>query len=688
MAAPLVHAIPGSQLSRTALLYLLSAFSACIALLSPFMPWWIPTLAAGSLLWRLLVFTGRLSFPSRLAKVLLVVLAGAALFLQYRFRMSLDFFVALLLSGFSLKLLELNRNRDTQILLYLSFFVVMTFFLFQQLPAYALLAFLSVLLLLAALVAAHSDEAVLARQWWQPLKKAGALYALALPVMLFMFVVMPRVPPLWYMPLQKQQQARTGMSDSMSPGDVASLANSSELAFRATFEGSLPDRQSLYWYGAYLDMFDGTRWTAYCSECTTIWQRSMSRPVVIADEKTRVSAYQVILEPQGGKWVYVLNPSDIRDDGIWVNPDGMFRYARDVGQRKLYTANYWPRQDGVPAGQALPSRSRYVALPPSGNARAKALAQQWRNAAAADAAVVQSALDYYRAAFTYTLQPPLLGDERVDDFLFNTRSGFCEHFAGSFVFLMRAAGIPARVAIGYMGGETSPQDRYVIVRQYDAHAWAEVWLPERGWVLVDPTAAVAPERIDRSFVDAFSGNPAFNMDTGLQAYRHVPLLNRLRLQWQHVDYLWARWVLGYEPERQQALLRRFGLLSPWKLAGMVAVSTLLAFAVLGIFLYWRHWWSAHEHRATRLYRQLCHAYAVCGLERAPSETPLQFAGRVTAAGMPGAGEFAGLSTQYYCWCYETAAQALPPGFMENARRLQRLLLWHRFRQWLSGGGIG
>lgn len=678
-----MSAIPRQQLSRTALLYLLAAFVVCVLLLSVFLPKWLLLVAGFCVGWRLLVFTGRLSFPSVWIKSALVFLAGIALFFQYGFSVSLDVFVMLLLLGFSLKLLELHHIREARLLLYLAFFVLMNVFLFDQNPVYTLLVFSACVIVLAALVAVHSDDAVMLLAPWQPIKKGAVIFSLALPVMLFMFLVMPRLPPLWSMPLQKQQQGKTGMSDSMSPGDVAQLARSADLAFRASFTDGIPDKNTLYWSGLILEHFDGVRWTEDCRDCQKNWFRSSTWFEKNAREKTAwdktagAKKYQVIIEANGNKWLYVLQPSRINNDQVWMNEDGMFRNAKNIDQRQMYYALYVPVV--VDAAPGLKNRNRYLAL--VGNPQAIALAQQWRRDSRDDQAVIQKALAFYHDDFTYTLQPPVLGEQRVDDFLFNSRRGFCEHFAGSFVFLMRAAGIPARVVLGYMGGEintsaTNAGEGYVTVRQYDAHAWAEVWLPGQGWQRVDPTAAVAPERIELGFADAYGANDAFAIDAGLAALHRFAFLNALRLQFDQLDYLWARWVLGYEGEQQQDILRRLGWLSPWRAAAWGGGGVVLVFLLLCAFLYWREEWSSQESPTTRRYRRLCRAYARCGVERLPGQTPLQYAETICLARLPGANDFLALSQQYYDWLYVYAA---PQQFTAQARRLYWRVLWWVFK---------
>lgn len=672
------------QLSRPALLYLLAALAGCTALLAPQLPAWVSAVAAVAAAWRLLVFSGRLSFPPVWLKNTIVLACGAGLYAQYGHTISMDVFVALLLLGFSLRVLEVYHQPAAQGLLYLAFFVLMTFFLYVQEIAAAAQAFLQASLVLAALVAMQASPGQLARQPWAPLRLGGIIAGLAVPVMLVMFVVMPRIPPLWVMPLQKQQQARTGMGAEMSPGDFSKLTGSRDVVMRASFSGALPPVAALYWLGLRLDTYDGTTWRAGCDDCDGLWQRTDRLPPLTVT--TGWQHYQLILEPHGDKWLFALPDSRLRDADVLTNGDGLFRFRRVLDQRVVVDA-LWQPGGMAPASAALVlaerDRQRYLALPPAGDARARALAAQWRAAMPSPRARVDAALDYYHATFEYTLEPPLLQGDRIDDFLFRTRSGFCEHFAGSFVYLMRAAGVPARVVLGYLGGEKHTSG-YYIVRQYDAHAWAEVWLDGQGWVRVDPTAAVAPERIRQGFDRLFADSPVLRSAFGLDGYRDVGWLNRIRLQLDYADYLWARWVLGYEGEVQQQLLQSLGMMSPWRIVQWVGGFFLAVLVLLYGGLYWLRVWRATEPPAVRAYRALCHAYARYGLVRDCHETPRQFGARVQAAGAPCGDAFREVSESFYAWCYLHDADGKPlPGVPVRAaadplpvlRRLAWRLRW-------------
>jgi hypothetical protein len=444
------------------------------------------------------------------------------------------------------------------------------------------------------------------------------------------------------------------------------LAKSSDIAFSASFSDGVPSRQSLYWYGLFLDQFDGLRWSESCKYC---WQST-------SDTKEKNSKpYQVVLEASGQPWIYLLWPSAINGSQMKVKPDGIVRYVKNVTERRIYYADLLAAVDKQPLSAT--ERVHYLALPATGNEKAKQLAAQWKKQSSNADEVVRLAFEFYRASFHYTLQPPIVNGDRIDDFLFNTRRGFCEHFAGSFVFLMRAAGIPARVAVGYMGGEVDEKSGFVVVRQYDAHAWAEVWLEGRGWQRVDPTAAVAPERIDMSVADAYASQARFTSGADGFLLRQFSLLNRMRLELDRFDYVWSRWVLSYSEDRQLAFLQKLGLLTPWRIAAWAAGIVALAFMALCVFLYWRERGDVKEHPATRQYRKLCNAYARLGVVREMSETPLHYAERVCAAGATQAKQFLVLSEEYHAWLYQAELNnAVPsPKFMAECRCLAWRLRW-------------
>jgi transglutaminase-like putative cysteine protease len=358
-----------------------------------------------------------------------------------------------------------------------------------------------------------------------------------------LFVLFPRVPgPLWGIP-QDMARGMTGLSDDMSPGSISQLSRSDAVAFRAVFKGAPPPASDLYWRGPVFWSYDGRTW------------RPGSPPQALSLPEFKplsaAVAYTVTLEPHNKPWLFVLDlPVKLPGIGT-LTTDYQYLSRLPIRQRTRYDASssLRYREDSV---LDTTTRQRALQLPAFGNQRTRALAEQWRSETSDPQALVQRALDMYRADFTYTLSPPPLGASSVDGFLFDTKRGFCEHYAGSFVFLMRAAGVPARVVTGYQGGQANPLGDYLIVRQSDAHAWAEVWLEGQGWTRVDPTAAVSPQRVELGIAAALP-------DTDLlpnMARPELTWLKRVNLSWDVVNNGWNQWVLGYNQQRQMEFLAR------------------------------------------------------------------------------------------------------------------------------------
>jgi transglutaminase-like putative cysteine protease len=658
--------LPAGQLSRVALLYLLAVLTISLALLSRDMPLWIIGVGLACFIWRGMVYLGRWAFPGPWQKAVCVTVFCVGIALQYRTGLSLEVYVALLITGLSLKSLEVYHTRSAQLFLYIAILVLMAFLLFAQGFIATVLACLQLALIVASLVAIHSDPQRINEHPFAPLKTAGITVGLAAPLLVFLFIVMPRLPPLWAMPLQKQE-ARIGMGEDMSPGDFSKPSRSAELAFRAGFFGDIPPQSSLYWRGTVLDEFDGRRWKN-SSDKHFHWQNTGSLP-----KPQSQPLYNIVMEPHGHRWVFTLSTALLADDRISTNGDDLFRYRQEVFERVTY--DVWPAETGKDLQElSAAERQRYTALPNTGNPRARELARQWRQEAISDQSIVRQALDRFHQTFVYTLEPPLLGADSVDQFLFETQRGYCEHFAGAFVFLMRAAGVPARVVMGYQGGQRNLQERYVSVRQYDAHAWAEIWDPAKGWQRIDPTAAVAPERVEQGFAALFPDSPAFETLLGLQTRSRQTLIGLLSIKLDYLDYLVGRWVLGYDPERQQSLLRRLGLGSPQELLMAFSIGFLVMLATFLLFLRLRDSPQRREDPLTTRYRQLCDQYARLGIPRQPSETPLQFAERLMAENARGAATFFAISQRYEKLFYRCGTNEIA-GLSIVMRRLFWKLRW-------------
>lgn len=572
------------------------------------------------MLWRWLLWQQRAPLPSRLALGTvagLVVLTGAALAWQDGGSVGRELAVALLGAFVVLKLLECRALADATFVTQLCFYLLLSLYLFEQpfwLAMYG--AGVAAWMLRNWLWLQHPEARARLAPW--PMLARMAL--LGLPWALLLFLLFPRLEqPLWRLP-QAARTATTGLSDTMRPGSVGELIRSAEPAFHATLRGAPLPNAALYWRAMVLWHYDGTAWLPDAARRRTL----QPPPPLSAAAAGDAVDYDIALEPSGQRWLLLLDRGRSLEQAgsAAVTVDGEFLAGAPADHRLQYRARSAP----PPAAEILDERTARLALElPPGNARSRALARQWQTDLAAPWQRVQAALQLFAGApFRYTLSPPPLGQQQVDSFLFGTRSGFCEHYAGSFVFLMRAAGVPARVVTGYQGGEYNPIGGHYLVRQSDAHAWAEVWLAGRGWVRVDPTAAVAPDRIDLGAADVLGDGAA-----GLGGWQRGPAWLR-RLHWglDGMVYAWQRWVLQYDRRQQARLLghlERLGIgasLMQLLLAGMAVLALLLPLP----------WWLRRRGTdpVTALYARFCARLGRLGCVRRIGEGPRDFATRAAA----------------------------------------------------------
>jgi len=613
--------------SRGGTLWLLLAVVVTAAPLFRYLPPWVPLVPLLAVLWRLGIYRARWGVPPPAAKVVLILLCIGGLLASFKGLLGLEPMVAMLVCAFSLKLLEIHSRRDALVVIYLAYFVAITLALFSQSFLTGLYISTALVMVTAALAGIHQDDS--AHQPWRPLLTAAAMVAQAAPLMVVFFLVMPRLGPLWSVPAPAS--AVTGMSDRLAIGDITSLGRSSALAFRASFDGQLPERQQLYWRGLTLSRFDGKTWEPFrwgYADGVVEWQGEVSawwqREVELRGEPLQ---YQVTLERQNGNWLYSLGASKPLTRSTGITQDQTLVSLTPVTRRFQYQVKSWPEALLNPHQLSPARRAIELQLPPGGNPRTRDLARQWRSETPDPDALIARLLDYYRGSFYYTLSPPALGKDSVDDFLFTTQQGFCEHFAASFVLFMRAAGIPARLVVGYQGGELHPDEGYLTVRQYDAHAWGEVWLADRGWVLVDPTAAVAPERILGGLLGAMSLDEVFaNSPLSMARFQNIHWLNRLRLQVEALEYNWARWVLGYDSVQLEVLARLLGKVDSVRIGAFLlagAVIALLPVLLLSLRIRGRVKPDPADHH----YLSFCRSLARAGCPRQPGETPRNFARR-------------------------------------------------------------
>lgn len=602
--------------SRRQSSWLLAAALASALPLAIYVPVWLIIATGLAFAWRALLSWRQYRLPPRGLPPLMAIAGSIGVFIEYHTVLGRTPGVALLLIFLGLKLLELRAARDAMATVLLCFFLVLGEFLFSQTIPMALQAAFALLVTTTALLAANDDRPPAKVQ----LTRAGILLAQAVPFMLLLFLLFPRVEgPLWGLP-EDRRSATSGLSDSMAPGSIAQVSQSDAVAFRALFKApeKIPPQAQLYWRGPVMSAFDGR-----------VWRVTQTRPIYTTPPwPTRgpITDYELTLEPHGKFWLFALAlPATLpADSGLTADYQLLskqpVRNRLRFEQRALLLASAGREEAPAILREAL-------ALPQGGNPRIRAVAEGWRRQYGSDtAAILVAAQDFFsRQLLIYTLNPPLLGTDSVDEFLFDAKRGFCEHFASAFTFALRAAGVPARVVAGYQGGEMNPLDGYLVVRQYDAHAWSEVWLAGQGWVQVDPTAIAAPSRINENVTAALpAGEPL-----PFLARNDLAWLRELRHRLDAVSNGWNQWVLGYNPQRQRDFLARLGLDSPdWR--RMTAALAIFSGITLLALTLWILRNRQHSAPALLLWRRFTRKLVRYGIVWQPWEGPFDFAARAAA----------------------------------------------------------
>lgn len=601
------------------------------------LPFWLPIAVLLVCLWRMPPVVRRIRLPGTLVRLILVVAGVAGVFREYHTLIGPDAGVSFLIVLAAMKMLEVRNARDAHVGIVLGYFVLGMNFLFGQTLGLTFFVGMVSVMLTAALLSLH--QAGSRRGVWRTLRPALSLFAQAIPVMLVLFVLFPRLPPLWTLSLSGSH-ARTGLSDSMSPGEIAQLSQSSEVAFRVEFQGDAPPKHQLYWRAVVMDSFDGSAWKL------SAWLEDQAGSAVWADSKPpldwrsqRVSRsddqpyrYRVIMEPTDRPWLFSLVYGESSTAGVGVTQDFRLIARKPVYSRMEYQVTS-DMAAVLDADLSVSDARTNLVLPPQGNNKARNMALAWRQQATSDTAYIDRLLGWFsREKFSYSLEPPLLGEDRIDDFLFNTRTGFCEHYASAFVFMMRAAGIPARVVTGYQGGERGAAGDYLIVRQLDAHAWAEVWLEGRGWVQFDPTSAVAPERVQRGMAQMAERRDVWgNSQAAALKYNSYRWLAGVRQWADYVNYAWYKNVLQYNSEAQDGLMERWlGDRSTYTRILVMAGAVVAILAVISGLLLWGRT-RRPLHPADRIYLGVCERMAKKGLVREPGEGAWAYGQRVGVA---------------------------------------------------------
>ncbi|MES9969114.1 MAG: DUF3488 and transglutaminase-like domain-containing protein [Candidatus Thiodiazotropha sp.] len=549
--------------------------------------------------------------------LLLVTLASIFIvYSRYQTLLGRDPGVALLGVMLLLKVMETKKRRDIYVSVFISYFVVVTQFLFSQ----SLLLSLYLVLVVTALTALllEINRVTPPRNLLHPFIKTIQITIQALPIAIILFIIFPRITqPLWN--FTSQSAARTGLSDRVTPGSVSDLIESSEVAFRAEFKQPPPPAQQRYWRALVLWDTDGYSW--YTDKQQPI--PTSSTQLIMLGQPIK---YEIFLEPHDENWLVSLDLPLEAPARSSLSHDFQLIHNNAVTKAKSYTLH---SLTGYRMTELAPiRRQRALQLGENVTDKQRQLVTQWRLASKTDTQIVEQALHYFNTEpFIYTLSPPTYRDNPIEEFLFQGRAGFCEHYATSFTQLMRIAGIPSRLVLGYQGGDYNEFGDYFIIRQYHAHAWSEVWLDGRGWVRIDPTAAVAPERIEYPIRMAFGedGSPAMFEIAG------SGLVTSMLRQFSHAldsaNIQWRRWIIGYSREHQFTLMRNFGLDAfstvQWGLITLGLVAIILLVVVLIII----RQGSLRLSPTQQLYLRFCNKLSRLGISRRSYEGPMDFAKR-------------------------------------------------------------
>jgi len=609
--------------------------------------------------WRLAMFRGTANYPGFFLRTLVVLLGTIGIAVSFGHQGALDIAVAALIFAFSLKLIEVKKRRDLFLLLYLAFFVIAASFLYSQSLFLVLYQLFAVVVVLSGLSATQSASAQL--QISHSLRLSSKLIVQAIPLLLLLFFVFPRLSPIWAVS-DSSLKSRTGMSDSMSVGYVSELAQSTELVFSVDFIGEPPEQSALYWRGMTYENFDGSTWTRGAGSEAIVETNNgrLKRPLTTTPFITSGQPihYEVSMPASGANWLFMLPVAEVVNKknhanlGLALTSD--FNYETKQEAKGLTLWNVSSYLDYVAEPELSYDRiQQLTALPEGFNpktrdfARRMALEVTYYQTQRADDFAQQIWHFFNREKFYYTLKPDVVGRHTVDDFLFVTRNGFCEYYANAATMLFRAVGIPARVVAGYQGGEINAVNQLLQVRQLDAHAWVEYWQRGEGWQRFDPTAAVAPERIDYGLNEALTSSNRNEL-----AFYNPIMLNNLawykgfQQRLDAVNLAWQRAFVNFDSDKQQSLLSDWlGELTHIKLSVAMLVAMCVTLAAIA-FVTLRRRRIDLRSPEDKLYDLFCSRLAKLGLPRDKGEAPASYAVRVSIA-LPDLAEEVGQITKLY-----------------------------------------
>ena len=593
------------------------------------LPVWLSLITITLIIWRGCYELNLCKIPGKKILFLLTIMLLLGIVFSYHTVVGRNAGSAMLLGLLCLKLFEIHSFRDIAVIINLALFSIVINFLFNQTIPVAFTMFLALLFLFTALIGYQHDYKKISQIIPMPLdlirsaekqhlKLAFKMLLQAIPFSIILFILFPRVDgPLWGLP-EDAFSGKTGLSGEMSPGRISRLSNDTKVAFRVKFNSAIPSANKLYWRGPVMWNFDGYNWTAPEKDRVAL---KNFRFTALAD----VTRYSITLEPHNSFWMFALDIPSRLPLNSQLSADMQVLSLLPIQKLQRYELNSYT-QYVLPVNTKV-SLQRYLQLPDSSSPRSRLLIKKLKDPDNAQN-TVNNVLTYFATNdFYYSRNPPLLFDEPVDEFLFDTKRGYCEHYASSFTVLMRLAGIPARIVTGYQGGEINPIDDFMILRQSDAHAWAEVFLGKKGWVRIDPTSAIPPGNIE-TLEDALRLNSSQKKPSQfLQTSWLTKSFKQARFAWDAINNRWNQWILGYNNKRQKAFFAAIGIPEiTWKGLSQLLFSILTVLtAILALIIFSKQKTKVDE--VQKYYLKFLKKIQKAGLTKNPSEGADDFAAR-------------------------------------------------------------
>lgn len=622
-----------AQIPRNSLIMLIAALTIVILPHTSQVSPWIIAAGLFCAWWRWMIFLGRRNFLSLWPKAALVVICGAAVVLSEGVTQNLETWAALLIMAFALKLLEMKTQRDAYVVVFIAYFVIAIEFIFNTSMGMVAYELCALILVTAAMVGMNQFHTLV--KPFESLKVAGKILAQSIPLMIVLFVLFPRIGPMWSIS-SPDQQASTGLSSEMTPGDIAKLTRSDEIAFRAIFKDKPPANSDLYWRGRVYANFENGKWSeaeipSNFSNIEKInWQGNKKSswiiPKQLSSNNSSTISYSILLEPTHNQWLIGLDLAIPKTKSIGLNWDFKLTSRQPVQSLLRYEIDTYPE---ATLNAWLPEvlRKQTTYIDKNDNPKTINFAQNLYDESTDIETFVDKVLDHIRnGPYHYTLEPPTLDKENsIDQFFFTTRQGFCTHYAGAMVYVFRAAGIPARMVGGYQGGEVNPLTKHVVVRQYLAHAWVEYWVPKKGWQRVDPTIAVAPSRVHDGLSAALTGNELPSLSTFTNARLNgTPGLKKIMFLFESLEHRWNLFIIGYNSERQSDFLQKLlGKITTAKIALALLLGALLSITFVALSLFWSNR-NKQQHPVIKIFQDFVSRLRKHGIEREAQQSPAQF----------------------------------------------------------------